>query len=85
MFKSLKAFIANAVEFQSRIWVVDEFSGPHKGSAYVVNEDDFDAPLQWMRRKGYGQAELDKVDAMRRSQVVVVEFADISHRLVRVK
>ncbi len=73
------------LEFQSRIWVVNVYSGPQKGESFIVNEDSFSAPLQWMKRKGYSTSMLDQVETMKRSQIVEFNLNDVKHRLMRVK
>ncbi|MGF1698590.1 hypothetical protein L4D20_13810 [Vibrio kyushuensis] len=85
MLSRVKAAIAETLDFQSRLWVVNVFTGDNKGESFVVNEDGFNEPLQWMKRKGYSTLMLEQVDDMRRSQVIEFELESVKHRLMRVK
>ncbi|WP_112480515.1 hypothetical protein [Vibrio variabilis] len=85
MFKKLLQSLSDAVEFRSRIWVVHISESFLKDQSFVVNEDQFSSSLSWMRSRGYSQTMLDKVEAMKRSQVLVVELGDTTHQLMRVK
>ncbi len=85
MFDKMKASLLEVLDFQSRVWVVNVFSGEGKGESFVVNEDSFSEPFQWMKRKGYSPAMLVQVEAMRCSQVKEFELMHVKHRLMRVK
>ncbi|MCK6262965.1 hypothetical protein KP803_06690 [Vibrio sp. ZSDE26] len=85
MLSKIKTALAEALDFQSRLWVVNVFTGDNKGESFVVNEDSFKEPLQWMKRKGYSVIMLEKVDHMQRSQVIEFELETVKHRLMRVK
>lgn len=61
------------------------YAGEHKGESYVVNEDTFSEPLQWMKKKGYQESMLNKVEAMKRSQILEFDLGRVKHRLMRVK
>ncbi|MGY4028309.1 hypothetical protein ACW5WQ_20590 [Aeromonas rivuli] len=75
---------AELCEFQQRIWVVSIIKDAYTDT-FIVNEDSFEEPMQWMRRKGYSADLLQRVNEMRRSQVIQLELGDVSHRLMRVK
>lgn len=77
--------MGEVLDFQARVWVVNVYSGEHKGESYVVNEDTFSVPLQWMKKKGYQESMLNKVEAMKRSQVLEFDLGLVKHRLMRVK
>ena len=81
----VKSQLFEVLDFQSRVWVVSVYQGVHKGESYVVNEDSFSEPMQWMKRKGYSAVMIEQVDQMRRSQVEEFELEDVKHRLMRVK
>ncbi len=85
LLKKLKHALSDILDFQSRIWVVNVYSGPQKGESFIVNEDSFSAPLQWMKRKGYTTSMLKQVDTMERSQVLEFNLESVKHRLMRVK
>lgn len=75
----------DVLDFQSRVWVVSVYAGEHKGESYVVNEDSFSEPMQWMKRKGYTDTMIEQIEKMQRSQVKEFELAKVKHRLMRVK
>ncbi|USD67258.1 hypothetical protein [Vibrio sp. SCSIO 43136] len=81
----LKHAISDVLDFRNRVWVVNVFAGPQKGESFVVNEDGFSAPLEWMTRKGYDDTMLKQVEAMPRSQVLEFDLGVVKHRLMRVK
>ncbi|NVD08710.1 hypothetical protein FCU94_17830 [Vibrio sp. JPW-9-11-11] len=85
MFNKLKASLLDVLDFQSRVWVVSVFAGEHKGESYVVNEDSFTEPMQWMKRKGYSERMIQQIEKMPRSQVKEFELETVKHRLMRVK
>lgn len=85
LLKILRSAVTDALDFRARIWVVNVYTGQQKGESFIVNEDTFSAPLQWMKRKGYDEPMLEQVDAMHRSQVIEVNLDSVKHRLMRVK
>ncbi|WP_102404064.1 hypothetical protein [Vibrio sp. 10N.261.55.A7] len=85
MFNRLQKALKEVLDFQSRLWVVNVYTGEKKGESFVVNEDSFNEPLQWMKSKGYNQAMLHQVDTMKRSQVIELSLPTVQHRLMRVK
>ncbi|MCA0937118.1 hypothetical protein LCL85_16380 [Vibrio alginolyticus] len=85
LLKKIQNALSEVLDFQSRIWVVNVYSGPQKGESFIVNEDAFSAPLQWMKRKGYNTSMLHQVETMERSQIIEFDLDDVKHRLMRVK
>ncbi|WP_295894446.1 hypothetical protein [uncultured Vibrio sp.] len=85
MLNRIQEALKKALDFQSRLWVVNVYAGESKGESFVINEDSFAEPLQWMKRKGYDDYMLQKVDAMQRSQVIEFSLEAVQHRLMRVK
>ncbi|WP_408686349.1 hypothetical protein [Vibrio sp. TBV020] len=81
----IKAGLMEVLDFQSRVWVVSVYAGEHKGESYVVNEDSFSEPMQWMKRKGYSETMIEQIEKMQRSQVKEFELEKVKHRLMRVK
>lgn len=81
----LKQTIGEVLDFQARVWVANVYADEHKGESYVVNEDSFSEPLQWMKKKGYKDSMLTKVESMTRSQVIEFDLGSVKHRLMRVK
>lgn len=83
--QQIKAAFVDAIEFRSRIWVVNISEGVFRDESFVVNEDNFQEPLHWMKKKEYTAEMLNVVDKMKRSQVKVFRIGSVEHRLLRVK
>ena len=81
----LKAYFNELLDFQSRIWVVHIFEGSITDQSFVINEDGFKEPLEWMKKRDYQGKMLDRVDKIKVSQVIEIQFEDKMHRLMRVK
>jgi len=81
----IKSGLMDVLDFQSRVWVVSVYAGEHKGESYVVNEDSFSEPMQWMKRKGYTNTMIEQIEKMQCSQVKEFELEKVKHRLMRVK
>lgn len=81
---------AQAQQFQQRIWIVSIQSNRGAQSSllndtFVVSEDNFTSPMQWMERQGYQAAVIEAVDKMQRSQTINIVLAQSLHSLIRVK
>ncbi|CAK2177139.1 conserved hypothetical protein [Vibrio crassostreae] len=81
----LKSYFNELLDFQSRIWVVHIFEDSITDQSFVINEDGFKKPLEWMKKRDYQARMLDRVDKMKISQVIEIQFEDKMHRLMRVK
>ncbi len=81
----LKHFFQDVLDFQSRIWVITISGGGLKEESFVINEDSFKEPLQWMKRKSYSEEMLQRVENMKLSQIQIFHVGDLEHRLLRVK
>lgn len=89
MLSSLKhkfrTFLQDISDFQGRVWVVHIKENSFKDESFVINEDNFRHELQWMKNKNYSQEMLNKVNAMKPSQILVLQLGNIEHQLMRVK
>ncbi|HHC6441389.1 TPA: hypothetical protein ACN35N_000814 [Vibrio parahaemolyticus] len=85
LFQKFTQVMSEVLDFQARVWVVNVYAGEHKGESYAVNEDAFSEPLQWMKKKGYQESMLNKVEAMKRSQILEFDLGRVKHRLMLVK
>ena len=81
----LKSYFSELLDFQSRIWVVHIFEDSITDQSFVINEEGFKEPLEWMKKRDYQARMLDRVDKMKISQVIEIQFEDKMHRLMRVK
>ncbi|MCP3698791.1 MAG: hypothetical protein GY920_09600 [Aliivibrio sp.] len=84
-FKRISQAIGEVIEFQSRIWVINIHEGTLNDESFIINEDSFKEPMQWMVKRQYSTEMIEKVDAMKRSQIVVLMLNNVEHRLIRVK
>ena len=82
---TIKSFFNEVLDFQSRIWVIHIVEDAITDQSFVINEDGFKEPLEWMRKRGYSQPMLERVEKMGISQVIELQLGDTSHRLMRVK
>ncbi len=83
-------FFSDIQQFQERIWVVSiqQNSEPQNSvlnDTFLVSEDSFDSPMQWMEKQGYRSDIINRVDRMRRSQVIKIQLQNSQHSLMRVK
>ena len=76
--------LSEILEFQQRIWVVS-ICNSSATDTFIVNEDSFHEPMQWMMRKGYTEDMLQKINQLKRSQAVQLELNGICHQVLRVK
>ncbi len=76
--------LTEIMEFQQRIWVVS-ICNSSATDTFLVNEDSFHEPMQWMLRKGYTEDMLQKSNQLKRSQAVQLELNGIRHQILRVK
>ena len=77
-------------QFQDRVWIVSiqQKTGQKSNlfnDTFVVSEDSFDKPMQWMEKQGYLPETMVDVDNMQRSQALKIELENSSHSLMRVK
>ncbi|MGR6832017.1 hypothetical protein [Aliivibrio wodanis] len=68
----MKTAIGELIEFQSRIWVINIHEGSLNDESFIINEDNFQEPMQWMVKRQYTSEMIEKVDAMKRSQIIVL-------------
>lgn len=85
LWKRFKLAVTSVMDFKSRIWVVNIHGTFLQNETFFISEDNFKAPLQWMRNKQYTEEMLEKVESMKIAQVISFVHGDIRHRLVRVK
>jgi len=62
---------------------VDE--GGLKNQSFIVDEDNFQQPMEWMLNKHYSATDLNNVNNMKRADVVSVKLANARHSLIRAK
>lgn len=57
----LKSYFSELLDFQSRIWVVHIFEDSITDQSFVINEDGFKEPLEWMKKRAYQTAMLNEL------------------------
>ena len=77
-------------QFQERIWVVSiqqrsEQQRNLLNDTFLVSEDSFERPMQWMEKQGYPAEYIKSVDKMQRSQAIKIQLENSLHSLIRVK
>ncbi|PSW20570.1 hypothetical protein C9I98_06875 [Photobacterium sanctipauli] len=81
----VKQATSELLDFSGRVWVINIHSSTFQDESFVINEDNFSTPLQWMKKRGYEEATLQQVENMKVSQVLVFHINGERHRLLRVK
>lgn len=93
LLKSWQRFVVacqSVQAFQDRVWIVSIQNNLNDQDSilkdtFVVSEDSFSSPMSWMHQRGYTDITINKVDKMKRSQVVNVSVDGQLHSLIRVK
>tara|TARA_R110001583_G_scaffold37474_2_gene122048 strand:- start:5728 stop:6039 length:312 start_codon:yes stop_codon:yes gene_type:complete len=88
--KKLTLLCSQTQQFQGRVWIVSiqQKTGQKSNlfnDTFVVSEDSFDKPMQWMEKQGYQSEIINDVDNMQRSQALKIELENSLHSLMRVK
>lgn len=85
LYQGISHHIMDALDFQSRIWVIRITESTFKDQSFIINEDNFSESLQWMKQRNYSVEMLEQVEKMAISQVNSFQFGDQHHQLMRVK
>ncbi|MCQ1061117.1 hypothetical protein ACQKPX_05040 [Photobacterium sp. DNB23_23_1] len=85
LWQRFKSAAIDVLDFKSRVWVVNIRSSTLQDESFVVSEDNFKQPLQWMKSKQFDDGMLSHVEKMKVSQVLVFNLEGIRYRLLRVK
>ncbi|MEZ8195615.1 MULTISPECIES: hypothetical protein [Vibrio] len=85
LYQGISHHIMDALDFQSRIWVIRITESTFKDQSFIINEDSFSESLQWMKQRNYSVEMLEQVEKMAISQVNSFQFGDQHHQLMRVK
>lgn len=88
--KNFTQFCSQTQQYQDRVWIVSiqQKNGQNShlfNDTFVVSEDSFDNPMQWMEKQGYQPEIINNVDNMQRSQTIKIELESSLHSLMRVK
>tara|TARA_R110001592_G_scaffold290137_4_gene559235 strand:- start:8456 stop:8734 length:279 start_codon:yes stop_codon:yes gene_type:complete len=77
--KKFTLLCSQSQQFQGRVWIVSiqQKTGQKSNlfnDTFVVSEDSFDKPMQWMEKQGYQSEIINDVDNMQRSQALKIEL-----------
>lgn len=73
------------LDSKKRIWIVQVDEGGLKNQSFIVDEDNFQQPMEWMLNKHYSATDLENVNNMKCSEVCTVTLAAAKHSLIRAK
>ncbi|MDX2320385.1 MAG: hypothetical protein QNK26_07280 [Moritella sp.] len=73
------------LDSKKRLWIVQVDEGGLKNQSFIVDEDNFQQPMDWMLNRHYSVTDLQNVNNMKRAEVVSVQLANAKHSLIRAK
>ncbi|NRB80356.1 MAG: hypothetical protein HRU38_17100 [Saccharospirillaceae bacterium] len=73
------------LDSKKRIWIVQVDEGGLKNQSFIVDEDNFQHPMEWMLNKHYSVTDLENVANMKRAEVISVKLTNAKHSLIRAK
>ncbi|MGF1864131.1 hypothetical protein L4D15_02475 [Enterovibrio norvegicus] len=85
MNQKLAGKLKQSSEFRERMWIVNVRESTLKNEAFVVSEDSFSEPMQWMRRQNYSEYMIDELNQLRLSQSINFTVGNAEHCILRVK
>ncbi|WP_394209230.1 hypothetical protein [Enterovibrio calviensis] len=83
--KNLIGKLHQTSEFQQRMWIVNVRESTLNNESFVVSEDSFSEPMQWMKRQNYTDYMIDELDQLKLSQSANFKVGNAEHCLFRVK
>lgn len=85
MNQKLAGKLKQSSEFRERMWIVNVRESTLKNEAFVVSEDSFSEPMQWMRRQNYSEYMIDELNQLKLSQSIHFTVGNAEHCILRVK
>ncbi|QFI37137.1 hypothetical protein FR932_04480 [Moritella marina ATCC 15381] len=82
--KFSQRLLAN-LDSKKRLWIVQVDEGGLKNQSFIVDEDSFQQPLDWMLKRHYSVIDLENVDKMKCAEMVSVQLENAKHCLIRAK
>ncbi|PKH06962.1 hypothetical protein [Moritella sp. Urea-trap-13] len=73
------------LDSKQRLWIVQVDEGGLKNQSFIVDEDNFQQPMDWMLKRHYSVTDLENVNNMKRAEVVSIKLANAKHSLIRAK
>ncbi|WP_028022159.1 hypothetical protein [Enterovibrio calviensis] len=83
--KNLIGKLHRTSEFHQRMWIVNVRESTLNNDTFVISEDSFTEPMQWMKRHHYTDYMIDELDQLKLSQSVSFKIGTAEHCLFRVK
>ena len=84
-FQRLSQRLLTQLDSKKRLWIVHVDEGGLKNQSFIVDEDNFEKPMEWMLNKHYSVTDLENVNNMKRAEVYSVKLANAKHSLIRAK
>jgi hypothetical protein len=85
LFNYVSRLLLAQLDSKKRLWIVQVDEGGLKNQSFIVDEDSFQQPMDWMLNRHYSATDLENVDNMKRAEVVRVKLANAKHSLIRAK
>ncbi|GIC78162.1 hypothetical protein [Moritella sp. F3] len=85
LFNQFSQRLLSQLDSKKRLWIVQVDEGGLKNQSFIVDEDNFQQPLDWMLNRHYSITDLENVDKMKRAEVVSVQLVNAKHSLIRAK
>lgn len=85
LFSYVSRLLLAQLDSKKRLWIVQVDEGGLKNQSFIVDEDNFQQPMDWMLNRHYSVTDLENVNNMKRAEVVSVKLANAKHSLIRAK
>ncbi|AMG29296.1 hypothetical protein AL542_02335 [Grimontia hollisae] len=82
---SLSETLKDLSEYQERVWIVSIRDNLLLNDSFVVSEDTFREPMDWMIDQGYPDDVLEALEYQKLSQTISVKVGNVEHCIMRVK
>nr|WP_255555364.1 hypothetical protein [Enterovibrio paralichthyis] len=82
---SLLHSLDDLMEFQERVWIVNIRESQMKNESFVVSEDSFREPMEWMVDQDYPDDVLEDLELLKPSQSICFKVGNAEHCIMRVK
>ncbi|CZF81839.1 hypothetical protein GCE9029_02860 [Grimontia celer] len=85
MHDSLTGTLNNMVEFRERMWIVNVREAEKSSESFVISEDNFREPMEWMIDQNYSSEMLERLESLKLSESIRFTVGGAEHCLFRVK
>ena len=84
-FQRLSQQLLAQLDSKKRLWIVQVDEGGLKNQSFIVDEDNFQQPMEWMLNRHYSVTDLENVNNMKCAEVCTIALAAATHSLIRAK